>query len=347
MDKKTVIITGIKGQGASYAADLYLKKGFKVVGIYRRCSTQDFTNIKHLESTLDFELYEADICDSSSISELLSKYQPYAVLNFAAMSHVGSSYTQPIITAEVDYLAVAKLLEAIRIISPKTKFWQASTSERFGDNKGNGFQDETTEPSPISPYACAKLASEYLIKAYRKTYGLHASYSIMFNYESPRRSREFVTRKITDYIGRTYNMIPKTLTANSVEDAYKKAIELGYIPKLKLGNLDSYRSWTHCSDVIKGVFAQIELDEPKDYLFGVEETHSIKDFLDEAFGVIDIKDWSFIVEQDKKFMRPSDVGYLKPNSQRAQKELGWTPMYSFKELVIEMVFHDISLHSNK
>lgn len=350
MSQRTAILSGIFGQGGSTAADLYLEKGFRVIGVHRRDSLPDHCNVSHNLKNPMFELYEADICDESSIIALLKAEQPYAFLNFAAQSHVGSSYTQPIVTAEVDYIAVAKILEAIKNHSPHTKFWNANTSERYGLTDQDK-QDENTNPSPISPYSCAKVASEFLIKCYRHTYGLHASYSIMHNYEGPRRSKAFVTRKITDYIGKTFNIVENYIIEHlghngfiSTQDAYESCIQLGIIDPLHLGNLDTYRSWTHCRDTVRAVYMQVELEKPDDFVVGREEAHSIKDFLTEAFKVIGISDWSKLVVHDKKFIRPSDVRFLKPDCTKIRNILGWKPEISFKSMVEEMVRFDLSIN---
>lgn len=346
---QTVVVSGIRGQIASYAAEKFLNEGFNVVGLYRRCSMQDFSNIKHLFDNPNFQVYEADICDMPSIAEVVTKFKPDIFLNFAAQSHVGSSYKQPITTAEVDYLAVAKILEVLRTYSQHTKFWNANTSERFG--LYTGVQNEETPPYPVSPYSCAKTASEYLIKSYNITYGMHASYSIMFNSESPRRSKEFVTRKITNYIGETWNVVDKNIDRyigenfTSSQQCYEIMLANGLIKPLKLGNLDTYRSWTHCKDTVDGIYKQVMLDKPDVFVFGREETHSIREFLTEAFGVVGVSDWSKFVVQDPQFMRPSDVPMLKPDCAKAKNLLGWEPKISFKELVKEMVENDIRLNS--
>lgn len=351
MGKQTVCLTGILGQGASYAADKYLENGYKVIGLHRRSSSPNLQNVKHLLNNEDFILYEADICDTSSISEVITKFKPDLWLNFAAQSHVGTSYNQPIVTAEVNYLGVAKTLECIRTLKPDIKFWQASTSERYGNIADH--QGLDTPPSPISPYAVSKVASEFLVKAYRQTYNLFACYGIMFNYESPRRSKAFVTRKISDFIGRTFNTVDSSIEklldnkpgTISVQQAYDMAIDMKIVPKLQLGNIDSQRSWTHCKDTIDGVFAQMNLDEPVDMIFGLEETHSVKEFLTEAFAYIGVSNWSNIVNINEALFRPSDVRCLKPDCSDAREIVGWSPKYTFKDIVADMVSHDIQLNS--
>jgi len=347
--KKTVVITGILGQGASYAADLYLSKGYRVVGVYRRTAHRDLCNVLHNISNPDFILYEGDISDTSSIVDSLKQFQPELYLNFAAQSHVGSSYTQPLITAETDYLAVGRILESIRLYKPDTKFWQASTSERYGNFSET--QSIDTPVFPISPYAVAKVASEHLVKMYRYTYKLHASFSIMFNYESPRRSKEFVTRKITDWIGKSFNIAEQLAMKDiaeekfiSIPSAFGKLASQENFQPLRLGNIESFRSWTHCADTIEGVDLQLSQENPIDYVIGLEETHSVKEFLDEAFCAIGIDNWRPYVVFDKSFVRPSDVNKLHPVSTPIQKDLGWKPKHTFKDLVKEMVKFDISIN---
>jgi GDPmannose 4,6-dehydratase len=350
MGQKTVVITGTRGQFASYAADKYLADGWRVIGVDRRSSSPDFTNVRHNFVNPNFIVQEADITDSSSIVNILTKFKPDLWLNAAAQSHVGSSYNQPIVTAEINYLGVAKILEAIRQVKPDTKFWQASTSERFGN--ATDIQTPDTAPSPISPYAVSKVASEYLIKAYRETYDLYACYSIMFNYESPRRSKAFVTRKITDYIGRTFNTIEREVidkvTDSRVitgQEAYDYVIKEQIIPHLYLGNIDSRRSWTHCKDIVDGVYLQMQQDKPQDFIFGLEETHSVREFLDCAFSCVGVHNWSDIVMTDQTLFRPSDVKCLRPSMLETKKVLGWEPKYSFEEIVTEMINHDIYVNS--
>ena len=350
---KTVVITGCRGQIASYAIDRFLEEGYNVVGTYRRCSLPDFSNIEHNLNNPNFTLFEADICDATSVSGVLTKFRPDIILNFAAQSHVGSSYNQPIVTQDVNYIGVINQLEAIRLIKPDTIFWQASTSECMGITPSKE-QGEETPPCPVSPYAVSKLAAEYIIKAYRHTYNMKCCYSRMFNSESKRRAKAFVTRKITDYIGKTFNIVEKEVI-NQTEDkrsfistdqAFKFALSDNLIPKLKLGNIDTFRSWTHCSDTVDGIFKQITNPSAGlvDYVIGREETHSIKEFLSISFGMVGL-DWQDFVEIDPQFIRPSDVPYLRPDSSKIHKELGWNPKVSFNDLVKEMVYSSVEEYS--
>lgn len=351
---ETAVIIGIRGQLASYLSEKFLAEGYKVVGVGRRCSMPDYSNINGILDNPNFRLYEADVCDFLSISGLVKDTKPKFLLNCAAQSHVGSSYKQPIITNEINYIGVNNLLEAVRLFSPETIFWSSCTSERFG-NTPFIEQNEDTPPYPVSPYAVSKVASEYLIKAYRHTYNMKASYSIMFNFESPRRSKAFVTRKITNYIGEIFNKVENYITncfgnSNAVKfysakESFEICLEKGVIQPLKLGNIDTYRSWTHCLDTVDGIFKQITEYPTSDFIFGREETHSVREFLKEAFAVIGIYDWNRFVVQDQEFMRPSDVLLLRPNCQKAKDLLGWKPKITFNELVREMVENDIAFHS--
>ena len=335
---KTVVITGIFGQVGSYAADLYLEKGYRVVGLYRRTSSPNYEHVLHNMNNPNFILFEGDISDSSTIIECLNKYKPYAFLNFAAQSHVGTSFHQPVVTTQLNYLAVLEMLEAIRLHSPQTKFWSAATSERYG-LCGDIKQDESCPPDPASPYSVAKLAMEQIIKVYSKSYGLYATYSIMFNMESPRRGKAFVTRKITDYIaGTTKKLIEMDIIPYKV--GFVNAIKGGSIEPLKLGNIDARRSWTHASDTVRGIYDQIELPKPEVFCFGLEETRSIREFLTYSFSLVGVDDWSDIVVHDENMMRPNDVWHLKPTCTKAKTLLNWTPKYTFENLVQEMLEKD-------
>lgn len=347
---KTIVITGGLGQFGSHAIDLYLEKGYRVIGLHRRCSLLNCDNVKHNLNNPNFILYEGDITDSSSISDCIKKYQPDLWLNTAAQSHVGTSYSQPILTAEVNYLGVAKTLECIRLLKPDIRFWQASTSERFGN--GSISQDTETPPDPVSPYAVSKVGSELLVNCYKNTYGMYCCYSIMFNYEGPRRAKSFVTRKISDFIGKAFNIVQdnfdKFVPVNkilSTQLGFEKAIEAGLIDHLYLGNIDSKRSWTHCKDIVRGVYDQMNLEKPTNLMFALKETHSVREFLDEAFACVGIYDWSNIVKIDKNLFRPSDVKSLHPTNINSEEIIGWKPQYTFKELVKEMVDNDIEINS--
>ena len=309
MESKNVVITGVLGQIGSYAADLYIEKGYNVIGIERRSANPYKENIQQLERNPLFRMEEADICDFSSVSGIAKKYTPYLWLNFAAQSHVATSFKQPIYTTEVDYIGVLNQLEAIRLFSPETRFWQASTSERYGNGTDKP-QNEETPVSPASPYAVAKISAEMAIKCYAKSYGLYATYGIMFNSESPRRSKAFVTRKITDYVAQ--------LITASDETGFSPGflIKMGQ-PKLLLGNIEARRSWTHAKDTVIGIDLQMQLDKPDVFVFGREESHSIKDFLQLSFGHYGLNYEDF-VGISSEFYRPNDVVYIQPDCTKAR-----------------------------
>lgn len=349
IDKK-IVVTGILGQVGSYIAELYLSKGFTVIGIHRRSSTPFLDNIKGIIEHKNFTLREGDITDSTSMNIIVNEYKPYIFINMAAQSHVGSSYSQPIISAVTNYLGVANILEAIRINSPKTRFWNSCTSERYGNNPAE-IQDELTHPCPVSPYAAAKVGNELLIDSYKLTYGMYCCYGILFNIESKNRSKAFFTRKVSSWLGNSLDKVRNTIIKElskdsyiSISDAFKYCIDKNIIKKLQLGNLETSRSWTHVSDTIEAIYRQLELPEPDNFVIGREETHTLKEFLTEAFNCVGIDDWTSFVEINREFIRPSDVKLLKPTCTKAKNILRWEPKVSFKELVAEMVNNDIKLN---
>lgn len=330
------LITGITGQDGSYLAELLLEKGYEVYGLYRRTAAPNFSNILHIKDKIT--LVCGDITDPASLQDIFSSCFFDEVYNLAAQSFVGASFKQPRLTFDIDALGVLNLLESIRVNSPKTKFYQASTSEMFGSNYSvckalpfgsseivvDKYQDEETPFRPESPYAVAKVAAHHLCQLYRKAYNMHVSCGILFNHESPRRGIEFVTRKITDYIGKLKNNQRLGLETS----------------KLKLGNLDSYRDWGHAKDYVEGMWLMLQQDVPDDYVLCTGETHSIRDFLSSAFSVAMIDGWEDYVEQDPAFMRPSEVPYLKGSYSKAKEKLGWAPKTNFVNLVTDMVNND-------
>jgi GDPmannose 4,6-dehydratase len=318
---KTAIITGVTGQDGSYLTELLLDKGYRVVGTIRRTvvDPRDKTkNINHLLSNDNLILEEADITDSSSIYHLVSKYQPEEYYNLAAQSHVGSSFKTPVSTTEINLMGCLYALEAIRLQKPSCKFYQASTSEMFGDNticpQGLG-----THFSPVSPYACAKLAAHHMVGTYRKSYGIHASSGVLFNHESPRRGENFVTRKITKAAAR---------------------IKLGLQNELRLGNLEAQRDWGHAADYVRGMWLMLQQEEPDDYVLATGETNSVQEFLQYVFDCagLNIEDHVII---DPKFYRPCEVPKLWGDPSKANKVLNWSPEYDFKKLAIEMYEEDL------
>ncbi len=377
MDKdkkqKTALITGVTGQAGSYLSELFLEKDYRVVGLHRRSSTNTFERISHLINNEDLELVEWDITDPISVSGIINEYKPDYCVNTAGQTHVATSFEQPAYTSLVNYMGVQYLLDSIVKYSPHTKFLTFSTSEMFGNNydekDGIKYQDENTKFAPASPYAVSKVAAHYLVDNYRKSYGIHASCIIAFNYESNRRGEEFVTRKITKWIGKFQNWKSNILAIyndNEILFQYGRikgsppmstdedicAIEIkgdkanqqkivGKFPKLRLGNLDSKRDWGYARDVMMACYLMLQQDKPDDYVVATGHTYSIRDFLDVAFDEVGMTDWFTCVTIDPKFYRPSDVEYLLGDASKAKRELGWEPTVSFEELIHRMVQSDI------
>lgn len=325
---KVACITGITGQDGSYLASSLLSRGYNVIGLHRRSSTNNFYRIKEFIGHPFFELEEFDLTDASSIFHIISKYEPDEFYNLAAQSHVGTSFVQPNTTFATNTYGVINILEAIRNNNPNIRFYQASTSEMFGSNytlrDDKKYQNENTPFSPQSPYAVSKVASHSMVKLYRESYGLYACSGILFNHESPKRGENFVTRKITKYIGQLIN--------GKVKD------------KLKLGNIESFRDWGHAKDYVEAMRMMLNKDEAKDYVIATGKTHSVKDFLQESFGCVDL-DYHEYIEIDPNLYRPAEVDYLLGDATRAKVALGWTPQISFANLVKEMVYEDIRLFS--
>ncbi len=368
---KTAIIFGAGGQDGSYLSELLLEKEYDIVGVSRRTSTNNTERISHLLDDPGFTLVEGDILDPSSINTIISSYKPDEVYNLAAQSFVAVSFQQPSFTFQVDTIGVINILESIRTISPKTKILQASTSEMFGNNfteenpefvpytlPNNGynpdgskyknttvkFQDENTPFAPRSPYAIAKLASHHLIYTYREAYDLFASASIMFNHESSRRGEEFVTRKITKYIGSLVIGSHREL-GSSRDQYYTINKDDEKFEPLRLGNLDAKRDWGHAIDFVKAMYLMLQQDKPDDYVICTGKTHSIREFLDVAFGYVGINDWSDYVLIDPEFYRPAEVDYLCGRANKAEEKLGWRPKITFEELVKGMVESDVEKYS--
>lgn len=311
------LITGITGQDGSYLAEFLLSKGYEVFGLVRRSSTLSNERIRHIEHKI--ELIEGDLLDTTSLIRVLQKVQPDELYNLAAMSFVKASWDEPVATGNVTGLGVARMLEAIRLVNPKVKFYQASSSEMFGKAKTVP-QDENTPFHPRSPYAIAKTYGHYSTQNHRESYGLFACSGILFNHESPRRGFEFVTRKITHGVAR---------------------IKLGLSDHITLGNLDAKRDWGFSGDYIKAMWLMLQQDHADDYVIGTGETHSVREFLEQAFTSAGISDWESCVKQDPRFMRPAEVDILLANAGKAHRILGWKPEVSFKELVKMMVEADI------
>lgn len=321
---KKALITGITGQDGSYLAELLLEKGYEVHGIIRRSSSFNTGRIEHLYQ--DFHVNDArvflhygDLADSSALSRLLEKIQPDEIYNLAAQSHVRVSFDIPEYTADVVALGTIRILDAIKETEIKTKFYQASTSELYGKVVETP-QTEKTPFYPRSPYACAKLYSYWITVNYRESYDMYACNGILFNHESPRRGETFVTKKITHAIARIL----------------KKEQD-----KLYLGNLDAKRDWGYAKDYVEAMWLMLQQDKAEDYVIATGETHSVREFLDEAFGLVGL-DWKKYVEIDSRYYRPAEVDLLLGNSAKAKEKLGWKPKTTFKELVKIMLEYDLN-----
>lgn len=316
------LITGITGQDGSYLAEFLLSKGYTVYGIVRQTANPNFKRIKHIKDKI--ELLHGDMLDFVSLLHALEKAKPDEVYNLAAQSFVGVSWNQPIFTTEATGLGATRLLDAIRQIDPKIRFYQASSSEMYGKVLQVP-QIETTPFYPRSPYGVAKVYAHWMTKNYRESYGLHASSGILFNHESPRRGIEFVTRKIT----------------------YEAAkIKLGLSNELRLGNLDAYRDWGFAGDYVQAMWLMLQQDKPDDYVIATGKTWKVSDFLDIAFGACLDLDWHDYVIQDEAFMRPAEVDLLVGDPSKAKSALGWEPETSFQDLVTLMVNSDLDLLRN-
>lgn len=312
------LITGITGQDGSYLAEFLLEQGYDVVGMVRRSSTINFHRIAHIQDRIT--LTSGDLADQVSLIHVLEEHQPDEVYNLAAQSFVQTSWSQPVFTGEVTALGVTRVLDAIRIYNPKIRFYQASSSEMFG-KVVEVPQRETTPFYPRSPYGVAKVYGHWITVNYRESYDLHAVSGILFNHESPRRGLEFVTRKITHAVAE---------------------IKLGKADKLPLGNLDARRDWGFAGDYVRAMWLMLQHDKAVDFVVATGETHSVEEFLDVAFGCVDL-DWHDYVIQDERFMRPAEVDLLVGDPSKAGRMLGWEPQVAFKELVHMMVDADIKM----
>jgi GDPmannose 4,6-dehydratase len=313
---KTALITGITGQDGSYLAEFLLEKGYKVFGMVRRSSSENFQRIDHLKDKV--ELVQADLLDQLSLVEILESTKADEIYNLAAMSFVPTSWLQPVLTAEFTAIGVTKILEAIKHVNKKIKFYQASSSEMFGKVLEVP-QTEKTPFYPRSPYGVAKVYGHFITVNYRESYDMFAVSGILFNHESPRRGFEFVTRKIS----------------NSVAE-----IKLGLAKELKLGNLDARRDWGFAGDYIKAMWLMLQEEKPRDFVIATGIQHTVKDFVQIAFEYVGL-DWEKHVAIDPKFFRPAEVHTLLGDRSLAEKELGWKPDTTFKDLVHMMVEHDL------
>ncbi|MFN8468069.1 MAG: GDP-mannose 4,6-dehydratase [Caldilineaceae bacterium] len=314
----TALITGVTGQDGSYLAEFLLEKNYRVVGMVRRTSTINFDRIKHIQDRI--EIVQGDLLDQMSLIGILQEHHPSEVYNLAAQSFVPTSFTQPVLTGEFTALGVTRVLEAIRIVDPTIRFYQASSSEMFG-KVVEVPQRETTPFYPRSPYGVAKVYGHWITVNYRESYNLHANSGILFNHESPRRGLEFVTHKITHAAAR---------------------IKLGLSSELHLGNLDARRDWGFAGDYVRAMWLMLQQGTPDDYVVATGETHSVQEFVEEAFGYLNL-DWRKYVKQDPRFYRPAEVDLLVGDPAKAGRKLGWEPTVDFRQLVRLMVDSDLKM----
>ena len=315
--QKTALITGITGQDGSYLLDLLLRKGYKVIGIKRRTSTISTDRVDHNYDDPNFTMHYGSLHEASWMYKILTKYQPDEIYNLAAQSHVRVSFECPVETTDIVATGTLRLLEAVRHCCPNARFYQASSSEMFGDNPEHP-QSENTAFMPASPYACAKTYSHNLVRNYREGYGLFACSGILFNHESPRRGETFVTRKITLAAAR---------------------IKLGMQDKLYLGNLDAKRDWGHAKDYVRAMWMMLQQETPDDYVIATGKTYSVKEFLHTVFDIADL-DVQKHVEIDERLFRPHEVPLLLGDPSKANKNLGWKPEYDMRKLAEEMYRED-------
>ncbi len=321
---KRALITGVTGQDGSYLAELLLDMDYEVIGMVRRSSTVNFERIGHLQDHPRLQLVPGDLLDEVSLIDVLRTHRPQEVYNLAAQSFVQTSFSQPVLTAESTALGVTRVLDAIRIVDPDIKFYQASSSEMFG-KVVEVPQTEATPLYPRSPYGVAKVYGHWITVNYRESYGLHASSGILFNHESPRRGLEFVTRKISYHAAQ---------------------IKLGLTNELRLGNLDSQRDWGFAGDYVVAMWLMLQQDEPDNYVVSTNETHSVREFCELAFDRVGLN-WENYVVQDERFFRPAEVDLLVGDSTHARSKLGWKPETSFEALVHMMVDADVAALERK
>lgn len=308
----TALITGVTGQDGSYLAEFLLEKGYTVIGMVRRTSTINFDRIAHFQDRIT--IVPGDLLDQSSLTSIVEEHRPDEVYNLAAQSFVPVSFSQPVLTSEITGLGVVRILEAIRTVDPKIRFYQASSSEMFG-KVVEVPQRESTPFYPRSPYGVAKLYGHWITVNYRESYKLFGCSGILFNHESPRRGLDFVTHKITHTAAK---------------------IKLGLADELRLGNLDSQRDWGYAGDYVRAMWLMLQQDAPDDYVVATRETHSIREFVEETFSYLDL-DWQQYVVQDPKFYRPAEVDLLVGDASKAKRVLGWEPSVDFRGLVRLMV----------
>jgi GDPmannose 4,6-dehydratase len=321
MIKKRALITGITGQDGSYLSEFLLSKGYEVFGLVRRTSILNFERIKHIQDKV--KLISGDLLDQNSLMNAIKESNPDEIYNLAAQSFVPASWKQPVFTGEATALGVARMLEAIRAVNPKIKFYQASSSEMFGKVREVP-QTEKTQFYPRSPYGVAKLYGHWITINYRESYNMFCCSGILFNHESSRRGLEFVTRKVTNTAAK---------------------ITLGLASELRLGNLDAKRDWGFAGDYVKAMWLMLQQDEPEDYVIATGTTHSVKDLVQIAFDCVNLN-WEDYVIVDPKFVRPAEVDLLLGDSTKAKDKLGWKPVVDFKSLIKIMVDADLEKVKN-
>lgn len=318
---KTAVITGFPGQDACYLADFLLTKGYVVVGVMKRYTEPSWGNIKYLDLLgRGLQLETGDVTDIGSMFDIVEKYQPDEFYNLAAQSYVGGSWRLAHVTTDVDAMGPLRCLEAIRRVKPSCKFYQAGTSEMFGNSHDAGWQRETTNMQPRSPYGVAKLYGYHITKNMRESYDMFACSGILFNHESPIRGIEFVTRKVTNGVA---------------------AIATGKGGKINLGNLDSKRDWGFAGDFVEAMWMMLQTDEPKDYVCATGKTYSVRDLCRTAFAHAGITDWEEHIIINPDFVRPAELDYLRGDSSKLQEELGWKPKVNFEQLIHMMVDEDL------
>jgi GDPmannose 4,6-dehydratase len=318
MAARRALITGITGQDGSFLAELLLEKGYEVHGMVRRASTEKFDRIEHLRGRI--ELHQGDLLDHRSLTDTLKASRPDEIYNLAAMSFVGLSWTQPVLTAEFSGVGVARLLETVREVAPEARFYQASSSEMFGKVREVP-QNEFTPFHPRSPYGVAKVYGHFITVNYRESYGLHATSGILFNHESERRGLEFVTRKITWHAA---------------------AIKAGKADRLALGNLDAERDWGYAKDYVEAMWLMLQHDEPEDFVIASGEVHSVRKLVEVAFAHVGLEPDDH-VRIDERYLRPAEVEHLVGDASKAREKLGWVPRTSFEEMIRRMVDADLEL----
>ena len=382
-NNKVCVVTGALGQLASYLSELLLSKGYYVISTKRRASNSNYENVQHLLDNPNYKIVEMELTDYTSVHSVLSKYKPQEVYNLAAQSHVKSSFEQPDATFRANVIGPLNILEYIRLNDKNIRLFHCSTSEMFGKNYSTRstspnllcdlgqlynmfekYQDENTELAPQSPYGISKLAAYHLIRLYRECYGVNCCTNIMFNAESPRRGKEFVTRKITSYIGQLVKRCSIRHTGLAPSSPQERIKIDGFVdvgqnngfsfipqslkefPKLKLGNLEAFRDWQFSTDCVYAMWLTLQQPKLDDYVICTGETRTVREFAENSFKLVGL-DYKDFIEIDEDLFRPAEVDYLRGDASKAKRELGWTSKVSFDQLVKEMVYADIERAYNE